>query len=117
MSDTKEILRMLRDEPNWNPSFGPGGLSRHEAKVWHETCVKAADEIERLEAENFKLHERACSAENELSDKNKRIKDLRNVIANHKDRLTVAAIDLEDDLIEANLGVNPRKKIKQALKD
>lgn len=43
------------------------------------------EEIEWLKAENFKFYARACSAENELSDKNKRIKDLRNVIANLTD--------------------------------
>jgi len=77
----------------------------HDHISGDHVCVgNLQDEIERLESENFKLHERVCNAENELSDKNKRNKALRKVIASHKDRLTVASLDLEDDLIAANLG-------------
>ena len=73
--------------------------------------VALANEIEKLKGENYRLYERVCSAENKLSDNNKYIQRLRNVIASHKDRLTVASIDLEDELIEANLGVG----LKEAL--
>jgi len=91
-----DLIKRLRKDFPYDPRVaGPPDMELH----W-----KAADEIERLEAENFKLHERVCNAENELSDKNKRNKALRKVIASHKDRLTVASLDLEDDLIAANLG-------------
>ena len=41
------LIERLRDEPHWY-SIRRHGLTTPECEVWHRTCCRAADEIERL---------------------------------------------------------------------
>lgn len=59
-----DIVERLRDEPKYREQLN--GLSSAATVAWHETCLEAADEIERLRRECDRLGDDGAALINEV---------------------------------------------------